>query len=143
MEELEERQKRYAKMLVLVHDLERVYGSIMRVPDGNKELKKLRKLANLKAYEDDADKASEKLFRYRVDNWNGFTIHFARLCDINMALFDSPGLIGFKAMRKKLELKNARLSVDRTYSLKTGAFYVKPGSVAIKQVEQPVGKVVA
>ena len=142
MKELEERRKRYAKMLVLVHDLELAYGSIMRVPDNNQELKKLRKLANLKAYEDSADEASEKLFRYRVDNWDGFTIHFARLCDINMTLFDSPSLIGFKAMRKKLELKNASLSVDRTYSLKTGAFYVAPGSVAIKQV-QPVGKVVA
>ena len=143
MRELEERRKRYTKMLILVHNLESRYGSMMRVPDNDKELKKLRKLANLKAYEDDADKASEKLFRYRVDNWAGFTIHFARLCDVNMALFDSPNLIGFKAMRKKLELKNARLSVDRTSALKPGAFYVEPGSAAIKQVEQPVGKVVA
>ena len=142
MKEIEERQKRYTKMLVLVHNLEHKYGSIMRVPNDNKELKKLRKLANLKAYEDDADKATEKLFRYRVDNWDGFTIHFARLCDINMALFDSPSLISFKELRKKLELRNARLSVDRTYSLKIGAFYVEPGSVAIKQVS-PVGKVVA
>lgn len=52
MRELEERQKRYTKMLILVHSLERKYGSMTRVPDGNEELKKLRKLANLKAYED-------------------------------------------------------------------------------------------
>lgn len=52
MKELEERQKRYTKMLVLVHNLERHYGSMTRVPDNNEELKKLRKLANLKAYED-------------------------------------------------------------------------------------------
>lgn len=142
MKEIEERQKRYTKMLVLVHSLERKYGSVMRVPDGNKELKKLRKLANLKAYEDSADEASKNIFRYRVDDWCGFTIHFARLCDINLALFDSSNLIGFKELRKKLELKNARLSVDRTNSLEIGAFYVEPGSVAIKQV-QPVGKVVA
>lgn len=138
MKELEERQKRYAKMLVLVHNLERHYGSMTRVPDGDKELKKLRKLANLKTYED-----GENIFRYRVDNWNGFTIHFARLYDVNMTLFDSPSVISFKAMREKLELRNARLSVDRTNRLKTGAFYVEPGSVAIKQVEQPLGKVVA
>lgn len=56
MKELEERQKRYTKMLILVHNLERHYGSMTRVPDNNEELKKLRKLANLKAYEDKADK---------------------------------------------------------------------------------------
>lgn len=138
MKELEERQKRYTKMLALIHYLEHNYGSMARVPDNNEELKKLRKLANSKAYED-----SENIFRYRVDNWCGFTIHFVRLGDINMTLFDSPSLISFKAMREKLELRNARLSVDRTNRLKTGAFYVEPGSVAIKQVEQPVGKVVA
>ena len=55
MGELEERQKRYTKMLVLVHNLERHYGSMTRVPDNNEELKKLRKLANLKAYEDHGD----------------------------------------------------------------------------------------
>lgn len=141
MRELEERQKRYTKMLVLVHNLERHYGSMTRVPNDNKELKKLRKLANLKAYEDNEAFIKEG-FLYRVDNWNGFTIHFARLCDVNMTLFDSPSSISFKAMRKKLELRNARLSVDRTNSLKTGTFYVEPGSVAIKQVS-PVGKVVA
>lgn len=125
-------------MLVLVHNLERHYGSMARVPDNNEELKKLRKLANSKAYED-----SENSFRYRVDNWCGFTIHFARLYDINLTLFDSTSFISFKAMREKLELRKARLSVDRTSALKPGAFYVEPGSVAIKQVEQPVGKVVA
>lgn len=138
MRELEERQKRYTKMLVLIHNLERHYGSMARVPDNNEELKKLRKLANSKAYED-----SENIFRYRVDNWYGCTIHFTRLWDINRLLFNSPSVISFKAMREKLELRNARLSVDRTNRLKTGAFYVEPGSVAIKQVEQPVGKVVA
>lgn len=137
MEELKERQKRYTKMLVLVHNLERHYGSMARVPDNNEELKKLRKLANSKAYED-----SENIFRYRVDNWDGFTIHFASLYDINVTLFDSPISINFKQLRKKLELRNARLSVDRTSDLKPGAFYVEPGSVAIKQVS-PVGKVVA
>ena len=137
MEEIEERQKRYAKMLVLVHNLEHKYGSMARVPDSNEELKKLRKLANSKAYED-----SENMFRYRVDNWCGFTIHFARLGDINLTLFDSPSLINFKELHKKLELRNARLSVDRTSDLKPGAFYVEPGSVAIKQVS-PLGKVVA
>lgn len=138
MKEIEERQKRYTKMLALIHDLEHNYGSVARVPDSNEELKKLRKLANLKAYED-----SENIFRYRVDNWEGFAIHFASLYDINMTLFDSPISINFKQLRKKLELRNARLSVDRTSALKPGAFYVEPGSVAIKQVEQPLGKVVA
>lgn len=67
MKELEERQKRYTKMLVLVHNLERHYGSMTRVPDNNEELKKLRKLANLKAYEDKADKVNKDQFRYRVE----------------------------------------------------------------------------
>ena len=95
MKELEERQKRYTKMLVLVHNLERHYGSMTRVPDNNADLKKLRKLANLKAYEDHEEK------------------------------------------------KGASLSIDRESALKPGAFYVESGTVAIKQVEQPVGKVVA
>ena len=142
MEELEERQKRYTKMLVLVHNLERAYGSMTRVPDGNKELKKLRKLANLKAYEDH-EAFIKQGFLYRVDNWDGFTIHFARLWDVNRSLFNSPCRVSFKELRKKLEKKGASLSIDRESSLKLGDFYVESGTVAIKQVEQPVGKVVA
>lgn len=142
MKELEERQKRYAKMLVLVHNLERHYSSMTRVPDNNAELKKLRKLANLKAYEDKADKVNKDQFRYRVDNWDGLSIHFVCLYDINHALFHSPGRISFKDIRKKLMKKGACLSVDDTNSLKTGTFYVKKGSTTIKQV-LPVGKVVA
>lgn len=141
MKEIEERQKRYAKMLVLVHNLEHKYGSIMRVPDDNQELKKLRKLANLKAYEDHED-FIKRGFLYRVDNWAGFTIHFSQLCDINHTLFDGPSGISFKRLSKKLMKKGARLSVDRESALKPGDFYVEPNSVAIKQV-QPVGKVVA
>ena len=141
MEEIEERQKRYTKMLVLVHNLERHYGSMTRVPDGNEELKKLRKLANLKAYEDHAAFIKEG-FLYRVDNWDGFTIHFARLWDINRSLFNSPCRVSFKELRKKLEKTGASLSIDRKSALKPGAFYVESGKVAIKQVS-PVGKVVA
>ena len=142
MKELEERQKRYTKMLVLVHNLERNYGSMTRVPDNNEELKKLRKLANLKAYEDH-EAFIKQGFLYRVDNWNGVKIHFARLWDINRTLFNSTCRVSFKELRKKLEKSNARLSVDRESDLKPGTFYVEKGSVAIKQVEQPVGKVVA
>ena len=142
MRELEERQKRYTKMLILVHNLERHYGSMTRVPDGDEELKKLRKLANLKAYEDH-ETFIKQGFLYRVDNWNGVTIHFARLWDINRALFNSPCRVSFKELRKKLEKKGASLSMDRESALKLGDFYVESGSVAIKQVEQPVGKVVA
>ena len=142
MKELEERQKRYTKMLVLVHNLERHYGSMTRVPDNNEELKKLRKLANLKAYEDH-EAFIKQGFLYRVDNWDGFTIHFARLWDVNRSLFNSPCRVSFKELRKKLEKKGASLSIDRESALKPGAFYVENGTVAIKQVEQPVGKVVA
>ena len=142
MKELEERQKRYTKMLVLVHNLERHYGSMTRVPDNNEELKKLRKLANLKAYEDH-EAFIKQGFLYRVDNWDGCTIHFTRLWDINRALFNSPCRISFKELRKKLEKKGASLSIDRESALKLGDFYVESGTVAIKQVEQPVGKVVA
>lgn len=141
MEELEERQKRYTKMLVLVHNLERHYGSMTLVPDDDEELKKLRKLANLKAYEDH-EAFIKQGFLYRVDDWDGFTIHFARLWDINRALFNSPCRVSFKELRKKLEKRNARLIVDRESALKTGDFYVESGTVAIKQVS-PVGKVVA
>lgn len=142
MEEIEERQKRYAKMLVLVHNLEHKYGSMTSVPDNNEELKKLRKLANLKAYEDH-EAFIKQGFLYRVDNWGGVTIHFARLWDINRALFNSPSRISFKELRKKLEKKGTSLSIDRESALKLGDFYVESGMVAIKQVEQPVGKVVA
>lgn len=142
MKELEERQKRYTKMLVLVHNLERHYGSMTRVPDDNKELKKLRKLANSKAYEDH-EAFIKQGFLYRVDNWNSCTIHFSNLYDINHTLFDSHIRVSFKELRKKLEKSNARLSIDRESDLKPGTFYVEKGSVAIKQVEQPVGKVVA
>lgn len=142
MKELEERQKRYTKMLVLVHNLERHYGSMTRVPDGDEELKKLRKLANLKAYEDH-EAFIKQGFLYRVDNWEGCTIHFARLWDVNRALFNSHCRVSFKELRKKLEKRNARLIVDRESALKTGDFYVESGTVAIKQVEKPVGKVVA
>ena len=141
MEEIEERQKRYTKMLALIHDLEHNYGSMTRVPDGNEELKKLRKLANCKAYEDHAAFIKEG-FLYRVDNWDGFTIHFARLWDINHSLFNSHCRVSFKELRKKLEKTGASLSIDRESDLKPGAFYVENGSVAIKQVS-PVGKVVA
>lgn len=141
MEEIEERQKRYTKMLVLVHNLERHYGSMARVPDNNEELKKLRKLANLKAYEDH-EAFIKQGFLYRVDNWDGVTVHFARLWDVNRALFNSPSRVSFKELRKKLEKRNARLIVDRESALKTGDFYVESGTVAIKQVS-PVGKVVA
>ena len=141
MEELEERQKRYTKMLVLVHNLERAYGSMARVPDNNKELKKLRKLANLKAYEDH-EAFIKQGFLYRVDNWDGCTIHFVRLWDINRALFNSHCRVSFKELRKKLEKTGASLSIDRESALKTGDFYVESGKVAIKQVS-PVGKVVA
>ena len=88
MKEIEERQKRYTKMLVLVHNLERHYGSMTCVPDGDEELKKLRKLANLKAYEDH-EAFIKQGFLYRVDNWDGCTIHFSNLYDINHTLFDS------------------------------------------------------
>lgn len=144
MEELEERQKRYTKMLVLVHNLERHYGSMTCVPDDNEELKKLRKLANLKAYEDH-EAFIKQGFLYRVDNWNEVTVHFARLWDINRALFNSPCRVSFKELRKKLEKTGASLSIDRESELKLGAFYVEPGSVAIRQVSpvSPVGKVVA
>lgn len=142
MKELEERQKRYAKMLVLVHSLERHYGSMTRVPDDNRELKKLRKLANLKAYEDH-EAFIKQGFLYRVDNWDGLTIHFARLWDVNRSLFNSPCRVSFKELRKKLEKTGACLIVDRKSDLKLGDFYVESGTVAIKQVEQPVGKVVA
>ena len=142
MRELEERQKRYTKMLVLVHNLERKYGSMTRVPDGNEELKKLRKLANLKAYEDH-EAFIKQGFLYRVDNWDGCSIHFVRLWDVNRSLFNSPCRVSFKELRKKLEKKGASLSIDRESALKLGDFYVESGSVAIKQVEQPVGKVVA
>lgn len=141
MKELEERQKRYTKMLVLVHNLERHYGSMTRVPDDDKELKKLRKLANLKAYEDH-EAFIRQGFLYRVDNWDGFTIHFARIWDINRALFNSPSRVSFKELRKKLEKKGASLSIDRKSELRLGDFYVASGTVAIKQVS-PVGKVVA
>lgn len=141
MEKLEERRKRYTKMLVLVHNLERHYGSMTRVPDSDEELKKLRKLANLKAYEDH-EAFIKQGFLYRVDNWDGCTVHFARLWDINRALFNSPCCVSFKELRKKLEKRNARLIVDRESALKTGDFYVESGTVAIKQVS-PVGKVVA
>ena len=141
MKELEERQKRYTKMLVLVHNLERHYGSMTRVPDGDEELKKLRKLANLKAYEDH-EAFIKQGFLYRVDNWDSFTIHFVRLWDINRALFNSHCRVSFKELRKKLEKKGASLSIDRESSLKLGDFYVESGTVAIKQVS-PVGKVVA
>lgn len=140
MKELEERQKRYTKMLVLVHNLERHYGSMARVPDNNEELKKLRKLANLKAYEDH-EAFIKQGFLYRVDNWDGCTIHFVRLWDVNRSLFNSPSRVSFKELRKKLEKTGASLSIDRESELKPGAFYVEPGSVAIKQ--SPVGKVVA
>lgn len=142
MKELEERQKRYTKMLVLVHNLERNYGSMTRVPDDNEELKKLRKLANLKAYEDH-EAFIKQGFLYRVDNWDGIAIHFARLWDINRALFDRTSRVSFKELRKKLEKTGASLSIDRESALKLGDFYVESGTVAIKQVEQPVGKVVA
>ena len=142
MRELEERQKRYTKMLVLVHNLERHYGSMARVPDGDEELKKLRKLANLKAYEDH-EAFIKQGFLYRVDNWDGLTIHFARLWDVNRALFNSTYRVSFKELRKKLEKTGASLSIDRESALKLGDFYVESGTVAIKQVEQPVGKVVA
>ena len=142
MRELEERQKRYTKMLVLVHNLERKYGSMTRVPDGNEKLKKLRKLANLKAYEDH-EAFIKQGFLYRVDNWDGCSIHFVRLWDVNRSLFNSPCRVSFKELRKKLEKKGASLSIDRESALKLGDFYVESGSVAIKQVEQPVGKVVA
>lgn len=142
MKELEERQERYTKMLILVHNLEHKYGSMTCVPDSNEELKKLRKLANLKAYEDHEAFIKEG-FLYRVDNWNGVTVHFARLWDINRALFNSPCRVSFKELRKKLEKKGASLSIDRESALKLGDFYVESGTVAIKQVEQPVGKVVA
>lgn len=142
MKELEERQERYTKMLILVHNLERHYGSMTRVPDGNEELKKLRKLANLKAYEDH-EAFIKPGFLYRVDNWDSLTIHFARLWDINRSLFNSPCRVSFKELRKKLEKTGASLSIDRESALKPGAFYVESGTVAIKQVEQPVGKVVA
>lgn len=46
IEELKERHERYAKMLVLVHDLERKYGTMGRVPEHSRELKELRALAN-------------------------------------------------------------------------------------------------
>ena len=128
-------------MLVLVHNLERHYGSMARVPDGDEELKKLRKLANLKAYEDH-EAFIKQGFLYRVDNWNGFTIHFARLWDVNRSLFNSPCRVSFTELRKKLEKKGASLSIDRESALKPGAFYVENGTVAIKQVS-PVGKVVA
>lgn len=141
MRELEERQKRYTKMLVLVHNLERNYGSMTRVPDDDEELKKLRKLANLKAYEDH-EAFIKQGFLYRVDNWNGITIHFTRLWDINRSLFNSPCRVSFKELRKKLEKTGASLSIDRASALKPGAFYVESGTVAIKQVS-PVGKVVA
>lgn len=141
MRELEERQKRYTKMLVLVHNLERHYGSMTRVPDDNKELKKLRKLANLKAYEDH-EAFIKQGFLYRVDNWNGCTIHFVRLWDVNRSLFNSTCRVSFKELRKKLEKTGASLSIDRESALKTGDFYVESGTVAIKQVS-PVGKVVA
>ena len=142
MRELEERQKRYTKMLVLVHNLEHKYGSMARVPDNNEELKKLRKLANLKAYEDH-EAFIKQGFLYRVDNWNSCAIHFARLWDVNRALFNSTCRVIFKELRKKLEKKGASLSIDRESALKLGDFYVESGTVAIKQVEQPVGKVVA
>lgn len=142
MKEIEERQKRYTKMLVLVHNLERHYGSMARVPDGDEELKKLRKLANLKAYEDH-EAFIKQGFLYRVDDWNGCTIHFARLWDINRALFNSTYRVSFKELLKKLEKTGACLIVDRESALKQGDFYVESGTVAIKQVEQPVGKVVA
>lgn len=144
MEELEKRQKRYTKMLVLVHNLEHKYGSMTCVPDDNKELKKLRKLANLKAYEDH-EAFIKQGFLYRVDNWNGCAIHFVRLWDVNRSLFNSPSRVSFKELRKKLEKTGASLSIDRESELKQGAFYVEPGSVAIKQVSpvSPVGKVVA
>lgn len=141
MEEIEERQKRYTKMLVLVHNLERHYGSMTRVPNGNEELKKLRKLANLKAYEDH-EAFIKQGFLYRVDNWNGVTVHFARLWDINRALFNSTYRVSFKELRKKLEKTGSSLSIDRESALKPGDFYVESGTVAIKQVS-PVGKVVA
>lgn len=141
MEEIEERQKRYTKMLALIHDLEHNYGSMARVPDDDKELKKLRKLANLKAYEDH-EAFIKQGFLYRVDNWDGFTIHFVRLWDINRALFNSHCRVSFKELHKKLEKKGASLSIDRESSLKLGDFYVESGTVAIKQVS-PVGKVVA
>lgn len=141
MRELEERQKRYTKMLVLVHNLERHYGSMTRVPDNDEELKKLRKLANLKAYEDH-EAFIKQGFLYRVDNWDGVTVHFARLWDINHALFNSTYRVSFKELRKKLAKKGASLIVDRESALKTGDFYVESGTVAIKQVS-PVGKVVA
>ena len=142
MKEIEERQKRYTKMLALVHNLERHYGSMTRVPDNNEELKKLRKLANLKAYEDH-EAFIKQGFLYRVDNWKGVTVHFARLWDINRSLFNSPCRVSFKELRKKLEKTGACLIVDRESALKTGDFYVESGTVAIKQVEQPLGKVVA
>lgn len=142
MKELEERQKRYTKMLILVHNLERHYGSMTSVPDDNRELKKLRKLANLKAYEDH-EAFIKQGFLYRVDNWDGFTIHFARLWDINRSLFNSTCRVSFKELRKKLEKTGASLSIDRESALKPGAFYVESGTVAVKQVEHPVGKVVA
>lgn len=141
MRELEERQKRYTKMLVLVHNLERHYGSMTRVPDDDEELKKLRKLANLKAYEDH-EAFIKQGFLYRVDNWDGITVHFARLWDVNRALFNSPCRVSFKELRKKLEKRNASLSIYRESALKLGDFYVESGTVAIKQVS-PVGKVVA
>lgn len=141
MKELEERRKRYTKMLVLIHNLERHYGSMTRVPNDNEELKKLRKLANLKAYEDH-EAFIKQGFLYRVDNWASCTIHFARLWDINRALFNSPSRVSFKELRKKLEKTGASLGIDRESALKPGDFYVESGTVAIKQVS-PVGKVVA
>lgn len=128
-------------MLVLVHNLERHYGSMTRVPDNSEELKKLRKLANLKAYEDH-EAFIKQGFLYRVDNWDSCSIHFVRLWDVNRSLFNSTCRVSFKELRKKLEKKGASLSIDRESALKTGDFYVESGTVAIKQVSS-VGKVVA
>lgn len=135
MKKIEKRQKRFTKMLVLVHDLERSYGSMMYVPDTNQKLKKLRKLAN-------SGEGSEALnkFRYRVDNWRGTSVYFARIRDVNPVIFGSRGQVSFKDIRKKLKKKNIYIYADRKTALKSGDLYVKKGSVCIKRV-QPVGKV--
>lgn len=138
MKEIEKRQKRFTKVLNLVHDLERVYGSMIYVPDTNQKLKKLRKLAN-----SGEDSEALNLFRYRVDNWgDGSTVYFARIRDVNPVLFGSRGQVSFKDIRKKLKKKNVYIYAERKTTLKPGDLYVKNGDTSVKQVP-PVGKEVA